>query len=202
MEFRKSLLSAAAAAAVLALGGGAYAADDQKSPPAQVAQAAPGGPSTPSSPPSGSSMGGSSSDQPSASPGSSSSSPSAPGTSGSLQTSPSSSAPPGFVVGKSVTNAQGDKIGTVSKIEGNNVIISVGGFLGIGSHDVSVPWSQLTLSGTGDDAKLQTALTRDELKAMPEYKEPESGSAGGSMRSPGAPSMGGGTGSSGMGGRQ
>jgi hypothetical protein len=113
------------------------------------------------------------------------------GTSGALQSSPSSS-PPAFIVGKSVTNAQGDKIGTVSKIDGNNVVVSVGGFLGIGSHDVAVPWSQLTLAGAGDEAKLQTALTRDELKAMPEYQESPSGSANGSMRSGG--SMGGATG--------
>src|SRR6185295_18687039 len=95
---------------------------------------------------------------------------------------------PSFIVGKAVTNAAGDKIGTVDKIDGNNVIVSVGGFLGIGSHDVSLPFSQLTLTGTGDDAKLQTALSRDELKAMPEYSDSngtKSGSsAPGSMRNP------------------
>lgn len=212
MEFRKSLLSAAAAAALVALSGGAFAADDTKSPsgnlsdptvsghsagktpesaPAGSTQNAPGPASTMGSSSSGSTMGSppSASDRPSTTMGSSSSS-SGVGASGSLQTGQSGS-PPGFIVGKSVTNAQGDKIGTISKIDGSNVVISVGGFLGIGSHDVAVPYSQLTLQGSGDDAKLQTALTRDELKAMPEYQEPASGSASGGMRSSGSPSMGG-----------
>ena len=79
--------------------------------------------------------------------------------------------PPEAVVGKEVTNAEGDNIGKVTKIVGDQVIVSVGGFLGIGTHDVALTWSQLTATGSGDDMKLQTTLTKDELKNMPEYKE-------------------------------
>jgi hypothetical protein len=79
--------------------------------------------------------------------------------------------PPASIVGKDVVNAAGDKIGSVTKIDGNQVIVSVGGFLGIGSHDVALAWNQLSLSGSGNQQKLETALSKDELKAMPEYKE-------------------------------
>jgi hypothetical protein len=158
MEIRKSLLSAAAAAALIVAAGGAYAAGDKDSMS------------------SGSSSTNSTINQPSsASPAPTSPVPGDRDSAAGAQQMNSAqgdkvSTPPSFIVGKDVVNAQGDKIGTVEKIEGNNVIVSVGGFLGIGSHDVSVAWNQLSMSGTGDQAKLKTSLTKDELKAMPEYK--------------------------------
>ncbi|MBE0531757.1 MAG: PRC-barrel domain-containing protein [Rhodospirillales bacterium] len=82
-----------------------------------------------------------------------------------------SAMPPANVAGKNVINATGDEIGKVSKIVGNLVIVEVGGFLGIGTHDVAVDWSQLQATGIGDDMKLKTTLTKDEIKALPEYKE-------------------------------
>jgi sporulation protein YlmC with PRC-barrel domain len=79
--------------------------------------------------------------------------------------------PPANVAGKNVINATGDEIGKVSKIVGGLVIVEVGGFLGIGTHDVAVDWSQLQATGIGDDMKLKTTLTKDEIKGLPEYKE-------------------------------
>jgi len=75
------------------------------------------------------------------------------------------------VVGKAIVNAEGDKIGEVTKIAGDQVIVSVGGFLGLGTHDVALRWNQIKTTGSGDDMKLETTLTKDELKNMPEYKE-------------------------------
>ena len=72
------------------------------------------------------------------------------------------------VEGKDVVNANGDTIGTVEGIVGNNVILSVGGFLGMGKKHVSVPASAVTVSGAGDDAELVTTMTEEALKAMPE----------------------------------
>ncbi|MDX9861868.1 MAG: PRC-barrel domain-containing protein [Rhodospirillales bacterium] len=82
-----------------------------------------------------------------------------------------SAMPPETVVGKSVVNAEGEEIGEISKIAGNQVIVEVGGFLGIGARDVALDWSQVSSTGMGDDMKLQTTLTKEELEAMPEYKE-------------------------------
>lgn len=79
--------------------------------------------------------------------------------------------PPETAVGKSVVNANGEELGEISKIVGNQVIVGVGGFLGIGSRDVALDWSKITPTGMGDDMKLQTTLTKEELEAMPEYKE-------------------------------
>ena len=79
--------------------------------------------------------------------------------------------PPETVVGKSIVNADGDEIGEVSKIVGDQVIVEVGGFLGIGARDVAVSWSQIQPTGMGDDMELRTTLTKEELEAMPEYTE-------------------------------
>ncbi|MEQ9489954.1 MAG: PRC-barrel domain-containing protein [Alphaproteobacteria bacterium] len=78
--------------------------------------------------------------------------------------------PPEAVIGKDVTNSTGDNIGTVSEIAGDQVIVSVGGFLGLGAHDVALDWSQFTTSGEGDDIELHTKLSKDQLESMPEYK--------------------------------
>jgi hypothetical protein len=75
------------------------------------------------------------------------------------------------VVGKSVTNVEGEDIGKISEIVGSQVIVAVGGFLGIGARDVALDWSQITPTGMGDEMKLQTTLTKAELEAMPEYKK-------------------------------
>ncbi len=82
-----------------------------------------------------------------------------------------SAMPPETVVGKDVVNAEGDTIGEISEVVGNQVIVEVGGFLGIGSRDVALDWSRITPTGTADDMKLETTLTKEELQAMPEYKK-------------------------------
>jgi hypothetical protein len=78
--------------------------------------------------------------------------------------------PPEAVVGKDVTNTMGETIGKVTKIDGEKVVVAVGGFLGLGAYDVALDWSQFTTSGEDDDIKLQTSMSKDQLKKMPEYK--------------------------------
>ena len=58
--------------------------------------------------------------------------------------------------GKHVDTAKGEKIGEGSKMSGDQIIVSSGGFLGIGTHDVAIPWSRFTMQGTGDKAKLES----------------------------------------------
>lgn len=74
--------------------------------------------------------------------------------------------------GKDVVNAAGDKIGEVEKSGSSTLIVSVGGFLGIGDRQVEVPRDRVSISGTGNDTKVMTSMTEDELKALPEYKNP------------------------------
>ena len=50
------------------------------------------------------------------------------------------------------------------------VVISVGGFLGVGSKDVAVKWEDIKFGKDGRSLALTTGLTKDALKAMPDYK--------------------------------
>lgn len=72
--------------------------------------------------------------------------------------------------GMDVVNAKGEKIGEVEKVDGKRVVISFGGVLGIGERKVALDQSELSLMGTGAKAKLQTQLSEDGLKRLPEYK--------------------------------
>lgn len=75
------------------------------------------------------------------------------------------------VVGNNVTDAEGKKIGEVESVSGDQVIVSVGGFLGIGERQVALNKSEVTVTpGTGDKVNLKTNLTKEQLKTMPEYK--------------------------------
>ena len=49
-------------------------------------------------------------------------------------------------------------------------MVSVGGFLGVGTKDVAVRWSDIGRSRDGKSLVLITNWTKDSLKAMPEYK--------------------------------
>jgi hypothetical protein len=79
--------------------------------------------------------------------------------------------PPGSMIGKEIYNGRGDKIGKVSRIVGNQVVVPIGGFLGIGTHDIALQWGKITTSGTGDYLTLHTPLTEDEIKNLPKFGE-------------------------------
>jgi sporulation protein YlmC with PRC-barrel domain len=85
------------------------------------------------------------------------------------------SAPAADLAGKDVVDSSGARIGKVDQVIGNDtLIVSTGGFLGIGAKQVSVPRNRVSLSGSGDDLKVTTSMTEDELKGLPEYKSPGS----------------------------
>ena len=73
--------------------------------------------------------------------------------------------------GMEVVDAHGKTIGEVSHAEGDQVIISVGGFLGIGEHDVAIARSEFTSVGAGEDAKLRISMSEETLRGLPEYKK-------------------------------
>jgi hypothetical protein len=75
--------------------------------------------------------------------------------------------------GKDLFGPDGAKIGDVNDVIGDKLIVGVGGFLGIGERKVELGANQVTQTGSGNDVKLTTTLTKDELKAMPEWKAPE-----------------------------
>jgi sporulation protein YlmC with PRC-barrel domain len=76
-------------------------------------------------------------------------------------------------MGKAVYNDNNDKIGEVDDLifsrnnSGTFAIIGVGGFLGVGKHDVAVPVSQLKHE---NDKLVLPGATKDALKSMPEFQ--------------------------------
>lgn len=70
-----------------------------------------------------------------------------------------------------------ETIGSVSHVHGvgptSQVVIDVGGFLGIGAKPVAVPLTQLEFMRDEDgDVHAVTTWTKDQLKDMPEHIDP------------------------------
>lgn len=81
--------------------------------------------------------------------------------------------PPQAIIGKDLVSADGKTVGEVKKIVGNQVIVSMGGFLGLGAREVALLWNDLALSGAGDRMQLRSAMSQKELEALPRYEDPE-----------------------------
>lgn len=80
------------------------------------------------------------------------------------------------VIGTKVKNTDKDTVGSVEDLyvdgSGNikTVVLSVGGFLGVGTKDVAVKWSDLKQTRDGSSVALTTNMSKDDLKALPDYK--------------------------------
>lgn len=80
----------------------------------------------------------------------------------------------GDLVGKSVYDDKGERIGEVDDVVVNKstkqtaAVIGVGGFLGIGERKAAVPVSELKVQG---DKIVGSGLTKDAVKSMSEYKD-------------------------------
>jgi sporulation protein YlmC with PRC-barrel domain len=78
------------------------------------------------------------------------------------------------VLGKTVFNDGGDRIGKVDDIivapdkAVSYAIIGAGGFLGVGRHDVAIPVGQLKQQSDGKF--VLAGATKDALKAMPPFE--------------------------------
>lgn len=77
------------------------------------------------------------------------------------------------------TTVRDDKREAVGKVEDvyvdgsgaiKTVVVSIGGFLGVGAKDVAVKWSDLKFSRDDRSIVIMTTWTKDSLKAMPDYK--------------------------------
>lgn len=80
------------------------------------------------------------------------------------------------LVGSTVYNEANENIGSIEdivlKADGamDEVVLSVGGFLGIGEKFVAVPFGDLQITRDGSSIKVVTKGTKDSLKALPDYK--------------------------------
>jgi ribosomal 30S subunit maturation factor RimM len=80
------------------------------------------------------------------------------------------------LVGSKVYNEANENIGSIEdivlKADGamDEVVLSVGGFLGIGEKFVAVPFGDLKITRDGSNIKIVTKGTKDSLKGLPDYK--------------------------------
>ncbi len=85
------------------------------------------------------------------------------------------------VLGKEVRSAANEDMGRIVDIVVDSAgqvraaVIDFGGFLGVGSRKIAVDWNALHFHTAGDNQDLVTLeLTRDQVKAAPEYKDKQS----------------------------
>lgn len=77
------------------------------------------------------------------------------------------------LIGRSIQSAQNETIGEIKSVMLNqsgsvdSVIVGVGGFLGMGEREVALGWKDMKVSDNGE--KVTTSMTKDQLKALPEY---------------------------------
>jgi hypothetical protein len=99
------------------------------------------------------------------------------------------------ILGKSVRSSAGEDMGRLVDVVVDRggrpraAIIDFGGFLGVGSRKIAVDWGVLRFAHDKDKGDLITVeLTRDQVKAAPEFKEGSSvlvlGPAGGAAPNP------------------
>ena len=75
-----------------------------------------------------------------------------------------------WALGKTVYDRAGDVVGTVTRVDGNKIVVAAGSDLGIGARDITLNSEQLNQSGSGADMRLITNLSKSELKMQPGAK--------------------------------
>jgi sporulation protein YlmC with PRC-barrel domain len=81
------------------------------------------------------------------------------------------------VIGMTVYNAQGEKVGTVHDIlldkegKATGVVLSVGGVLGVGAKSVGLTWKEIDVKP--EQQQVQISYTKDQLEAAPDFKTTE-----------------------------
>lgn len=79
------------------------------------------------------------------------------------------------LIGTDVRTRNNEDIGSVDDliIDGDGqvvaIIVSVGGFLGIGQKDVAIGWDNVTKIGDSDNLELRIDASRDDLKNAPVF---------------------------------
>jgi sporulation protein YlmC with PRC-barrel domain len=78
------------------------------------------------------------------------------------------------LIGQTVRNFNNEAIGKIDAVlldtggKATAVVVGVGGFLGLGQHDVALDWRALEVRDGGRDVRAN--FTKEQLKALPEYK--------------------------------
>jgi sporulation protein YlmC with PRC-barrel domain len=95
------------------------------------------------------------------------------------------------IIGMTVYNAQGEKVGTVHDIlldkegKATGVVLSVGGLLGVGAKSVGLTWKEIDVKP--EQQQVQISYTADQLKAAPDFKTTEQINSEMNAQQPSAP---------------
>ena len=80
-------------------------------------------------------------------------------------------------IGQPVSNDTGETVGNISDLlfdKGGrivNVVIGVGGFLGIGEKNVAMPYTALSITADANGKRVvKLAVSKEQLKAAPDFK--------------------------------
>ena len=90
--------------------------------------------------------------------------------------------PANKLIGADVTNTANERVGSVNELlidksgQVQGLVVSVGGFLGVGDRKVVLPWNDMTISQNGNQVVAVASATKEQLKAMPEYQPPKAAS--------------------------
>lgn len=83
------------------------------------------------------------------------------------------------ILGHTVTDPDGKTIGRLVDVlvgydgEPQAAVIDFGGFMGVGSRKIAVQWSTLHFAPANAKQPITLDLSQDQIKAAPEYKDPE-----------------------------
>lgn len=81
------------------------------------------------------------------------------------------------ILGKLVYDKTGKELGRITNVvvdrsaKTRAVVIDFGGFLGVGSRKIAVDWNALRFEPDTKPPRVTLDLTRDQIKAGPEYKD-------------------------------
>jgi sporulation protein YlmC with PRC-barrel domain len=81
------------------------------------------------------------------------------------------------LIGATVKNPEGESLGSIQELvldpqdaKIKNVVVSMGGLLGIGAKSVAIPWQEVTPQSDGK--AVVVAMGKEELQSAPEWKKP------------------------------
>lgn len=94
------------------------------------------------------------------------------------------------ILGRDVHSTAGEDLGRIVDVlvdragQMRGAVIDFGGFLGVGSRKIVVDWGALHFSPSDPDDHITLDLTRDQVKAAPEYKSGQPVVVVGALRGP------------------
>jgi sporulation protein YlmC with PRC-barrel domain len=188
----KRLLMTTAAASLLALGSAAYAQDNSTTQPAQPPVTQPPAANAPAS--NNGASGGDVISGQAASPSAEAAPASPPPSDAVISSQADGQLRADQLIGMTVYNNQGEKVGTVHDIildkdgKASGVVLNVGGVLGIGAKAVGLTWKEIDVKP--DQQAVQISYSKEQLKAAPDFKTTDQINAEMNAQNPPAPAGG------------